>query len=463
MPLSDPGSDLRCRRIVDLESGSVWGVEVTSLSGISAIERTIEAAPSIRAAVGVRAVVSVDVSPRRVEQPTFAAEIEGTLRAASVEPSALMLEIAELPAFVDLAVAVDQLVRLHDIGVRIALDNVGEGFASLDTLRRLPLDVMKLPRSFVAGVPDGGEATEIVLATIRLASATGLEVVATGVETAAEAEALRRLGCRLVQGPMFPEVGQRPTRAPAIDTESEPPLSIEPIPGWRVWSLHEIDGQIRLGSITRSDVWPAGEVFGASCVGGKHGPRVPDESCMCGIYAASGPGHLARSGVLSSSASVVGAIAMWGTVVEHTQGARSQFAYPARLRLMCATCVGEGRGGVAASVVVGSDSLLSAHCARHVIGRTGNRRKAAEVEAALLSSYGVELLPQERVSTALKTPRGPRVRRDARDTLETIGEGVLMVLGALVNIVMAIWVSSGFLFFAYWVIASIVGVFLGND
>jgi EAL domain-containing protein (putative c-di-GMP-specific phosphodiesterase class I) len=464
--LSGPSSDLHCRRIVDLESGAVWGVEVTSMSGISAVERTIHAIPSIHASVGGRALVSVDVSPRQIEEPTFAAHVERMLRAASVEPSAFMIEVAERPAFADIDAAVEQLARLHDIGVRIALDNVGEGFASLHTLRRLPLDVVKIPRSFVAGVLDGGEAATIVSAVIRLATLTDREVVATGLETSAEAEALRAMGCRLAQGPMFPEVRRSSIQVPTTEAEvgSAPPLSIEPIIGWRVWSLHEVQGQIRLGSIARSHVWPAGEVFHATCViGGKHGLRVPHESCSCGIYAASSPEHLARSGALTSSASAVGAIAMWGTVVEHTQGARSQFAYPARLRLICATCVSEGRGGVAASVVVGSGSALSARCGRHAIGRTGPRRKAAEVEAALLSSYRVELLPQERVSSALKKPPEPRYRRDPGDALIAWGEGALEVLGAVVNIVMAIWVASGFLFTAYWVLSLIVGVFLGND
>jgi EAL domain-containing protein (putative c-di-GMP-specific phosphodiesterase class I) len=469
--LIDPGSDLRCRRIVDLASGAVWGVEVASLSGISALERAIEAVPSIRAAVGARAVVSVDVSPRWVEEPTFAAHVEATLHAASVEGSALMLEIAERPAFVDIDAAAEQLALLHEVGVRIALDNLGEGFASLYLLRRLPVDVMKLPRSLVAGVLDGGEAADLVSATLRLASVMGLEAVATGVATAAEAEALRAMGCRLVQGPMFPEVRQRPTRAPATETETEtetgpvvgPPLSIEPILGWRVWSLHEVDGQIRLGSITRSHVWPAGEAFAAACVDPRPGSRVPDESCTCGIYAASSPEDLARSGVLSTSSSVVGAIAMWGTVVEHTQGARSQFAYPSRLRLACATCLHEGRGAVAPSFVVGSGSSMSAHCRRHAMGRSGPRRKAADIEAALLSSYGVELLPVERVSTALEVSRERRHPRGTGDALEVWGERAFQVLGVVVNIVMAIWVASGFLFTAYWLIASIVGVFLGSD
>lgn len=415
-------------------------------------------APSIRAATGPHVVVSLNVSPELVERPGFARELQGMLRIASLEPSALMLEIRERPRIADLEAAVDEMRQLHLMGVRLAADNLGEGFASLQYVRRLPLDVVKLPRSIVARVGDDREAAAILSAMLTLASSLGLEAIATGVETAAQAEALRVMGCRLMQGPMFPDAS-RPGPAPA-----DLPTSIEPVLGWRVWRLLDDDHDVRLGSMTRPDLWPQGEPFRATCpTPTAHGPRVPAESCSCGIYAASTPEDLAHAGVLGVSASVVGAIAMWGTVVEHDRGARAELAYPSRLRLACATCLNEGRGVVDPSVVVGWGSTPVAFCVRHAIGRAGPRKRAAEVQAALLSGYAVEVMPRERVASQLKVPSAGRARRDAQDLVETIAQGVFMVIGVVVNVVMAIWVLSVVLFLAYRIIAAIVGLFLPEE
>jgi len=264
---------------------------------------------------------------------------------------------------------------------------------------------------------------------------------------------------------MFPEVRSPGSagRVTAATTASELPLSIEPVTGWRVWSLQEVDGEFRIGSVTRPDVWPAGEALHASCAVTDHDAHPPDEGCMCGIYATSSPEHLARSGVLSTSACVVGAIAMWGRVIEHAHGARSEFAYPARLRLVCLTCLQEGRGAVVPSVVTGSGSSMAAYCRSHGLARPGRRRKATEVEAALRAAYGVDVLPIERVSDSLRFSRGPRGRRRASGALESVAEGVFMVLGVVINVVMTIWVASAFLFFAAWIIGRIVGVVMGNE
>ncbi len=92
--------------------------------------------------------------------------------------------------------------------------------------------------------------------------------------------------------------------------------------------------------------WPAGEALEAACWI-DHGPSgVPQPGCSCGIYAASAPTTLTAANVISAETCVVGAIAMWGSVVEHSRGARSQFAYPARLRLVCGRCLAAGDGAV---------------------------------------------------------------------------------------------------------------------
>ena len=375
-----------------------------------------------------------------------------------------MLQVSERLPFADIDAAIEQMRQLRDMGVRLAVANFGEGFASLTYLRTLPIDVVKIAPSFVAGVCDGGEATALVSATLELASIMRLEPIATGIQTQAQAEALHAMGCELGEGPLFPDVPRRtpaatePQESPTTEPY-EPPLSIEPVLGWRVWRLHEADRRFLLRSLTRPDTWPLGEPIRAVCSSNLHGGRVPGESCSCGIYAASTPEGLAASGVFSTAASVVGAIAMWGTAVEHDRGARSEWAYPSRLRLVCATCLNQGRGAVVPSVVVGSGPC-EALCVRHAIGRKGPRAKTTDVQAALLSSYAVDLMPLERVSTPLRVSRP---KRDPRDVLEQVLEVVLMVLGGLMNAFMVFWTIAGFLTLAYWIVALIVDrVLLGN-
>lgn len=233
---------------------------------------------------------------------------------------------------------------------------------------------------------------------------------------------------------------------------------MEPVLGWRVWRLHQSGEDVRIGSMTRQDLWPPGEPFRASCSVAveAHHDRVPAASCGCGIYAASTPEGLARAGVLSASAGVVGAIAMWGTVIEHDRGARAQLAYPARLRLICSTCLGEGRGAVDPSFVIGSDTSLIPLCTRHAIGRRGARRRATQVQADLLSSYAVDLVPIERVSTALKAPLA---RRDPLDVATKVAENAAPALGAVLRAALWLWTISGFLFLAFWVAALVAEPF----
>ena len=129
------------------------------------------------------------------------------------------------------------------------------------------------------------------------------------------------------------------------------------------------------------------------------------EGCTCGLYAASTPEALARAGVFNPGTGVVGAIAMWGRVVEHGRGARSEFAYPARLRLVCGSCLAQGSGAVAPVEVVESGGGLVPFCRRHLGGRHGRTVPATAIQAELLSTFGVELLPIERVDRSLRIPQ----------------------------------------------------------
>lgn len=152
--------------------------------------------------------VSVNVSPRQFLDPRFPAHVAEALELSGLEPHRLCLELTET-AFVGDgsgdAVAVSTLVGLKALGVRIAIDDFGTGHASLDYVRRFSVaDVLKIDRSFVAGIDDvAAHDRAIVAAVVALGDALGFSVVAEGVETASQRDVLVELGCELAQGYWF--------------------------------------------------------------------------------------------------------------------------------------------------------------------------------------------------------------------------------------------------------------------
>jgi diguanylate cyclase (GGDEF)-like protein/PAS domain S-box-containing protein len=151
------------------------------------------------AAAGRRAPqISVNVSPRQLADPHFIEEVVAQLARSGMDPGLLRLEITE-SLFVD-PVAPAVLARLQILGVALAIDDFGTGYSSLSYLDRLPVDVVKIDRSFLSAVTHPLENPPVVEATIAVARSLGLDVVAEGVETRAQLEMLRRLGCRRIQG-----------------------------------------------------------------------------------------------------------------------------------------------------------------------------------------------------------------------------------------------------------------------
>jgi hypothetical protein len=181
-----------------------------------------------------------------------------------------------------------------------------------------------------------------------------------------------------------------PPAADGVPT-AEAPLSTEPVLGWRVWRLIREDEGVRLQALAHPDTLTPREAGAARCSrGARH--DAPAEWCTCGYYAASSIEDLRAADVFSRGVAVVGAIAMWGKVVEHARGARSEYAYPARLRLVCALCIQQGR--LAAPLTVMGDAQLTPVCRRHVTPR--GQPSAAEIQAELLATYGVDPLPTPR-------------------------------------------------------------------
>jgi diguanylate cyclase (GGDEF)-like protein len=144
--------------------------------------------------------VSVNVSGRQVVDPGLVGDVEAALVASGLDPRLLQLELTESILIQNLDEGVSLIHALKELGVTVALDDFGTGYSSLSYLKRLPVDTVKIDRSFVSGLPDCREDVAIVSAVVSFARALEIEVVAEGVETEVHVEALRRLGCERVQG-----------------------------------------------------------------------------------------------------------------------------------------------------------------------------------------------------------------------------------------------------------------------
>ena len=144
-------------------------------------------------------VMSVNVSPRQLQEPDFVGTVERNLWASQVAPDRLQLEITEGLLQEDEA-CIRTVARLQAIGVHVALDDFGTGYSSLASIRRLPVDSLKIDQSFVAGIVGEQQDAALVSAAVTFARAVGLELTAEGIENEEQLDALRRLGCRLGQG-----------------------------------------------------------------------------------------------------------------------------------------------------------------------------------------------------------------------------------------------------------------------
>ncbi len=147
-----------------------------------------------------RITLAVNVSPRQLAAGRLARTVAQHLATTGVDPSRLTLEITENAFVDDPKVARDVLTDLQDLGVSIALDDFGTGWSSLQYLRTLPVDVLKIDRSFVADLPTDLDACAVVAAVLQLGHGMGLVVVAEGVENHDHLSMLRDMGCDEYQG-----------------------------------------------------------------------------------------------------------------------------------------------------------------------------------------------------------------------------------------------------------------------
>jgi diguanylate cyclase (GGDEF)-like protein/PAS domain S-box-containing protein len=149
---------------------------------------------------GRRLGVAVNITARELIDLHFPDEVEGLLAKWGVDAAQLELEITETTIMTDLPRARSILARLQGIGVRLAIDDFGSGHSSLGYLKRLPIDVLKIDKSFVQGMGEDVGDAAIVRSTIDLGHSLGLEVVAEGVENEQDKRRLEQLGCDAFQG-----------------------------------------------------------------------------------------------------------------------------------------------------------------------------------------------------------------------------------------------------------------------
>ncbi len=144
--------------------------------------------------------VSVNVSPTQLREPTFTASVIDILHRTGLPPHRLILEVTESVLVHESDDAIKALTDLRDAGIRIAIDDFGTGYSSLSYLRRLPIDYLKIDRSFVSELPADQGSVAIARALLAMGQGLGMQIIAEGIETLDQADFLKGLGCDEGQG-----------------------------------------------------------------------------------------------------------------------------------------------------------------------------------------------------------------------------------------------------------------------
>jgi len=147
--------------------------------------------------------VSVNIHPRHLEREQLTTAVVDALHQSGLQPGTLQLEVTETGVMSDVEVAIASLQRLRGLGVRLALDDFGTGHSSLAWLARLPIDTLKIDRSFISALGRSEPDEAVVRSIMALAHSLGLATVAEGVETPTQFDSLHSLGCASMQGYLY--------------------------------------------------------------------------------------------------------------------------------------------------------------------------------------------------------------------------------------------------------------------
>jgi len=147
--------------------------------------------------------MAVNLSARQLARPEIVDEVRDILAETGLPAPTLILEITESMVMQDMELAIERLQQLKALGVLLAIDDFGTGYSSLNYVRRFPVDILKVDKSFIDEVADGGESSALTAAVIELAGILNLKPVAEGIERADQLERLMELNCDLGQGYFF--------------------------------------------------------------------------------------------------------------------------------------------------------------------------------------------------------------------------------------------------------------------
>jgi EAL domain-containing protein (putative c-di-GMP-specific phosphodiesterase class I) len=173
--------------------------------------------------------MAVNLSAKQLARADIVDEIRTIMQETGIDPSSLILEITESVMMADMELSIARLTELKGLGVQIAIDDFGTGYSSLNYVRRFPVDILKVDKSFIDGVSEGGESSALTAAVIELAGILNLKPVAEGIERVDQLERLLELHCALGQGYYF----AKPLESASLEELLAERLSMEAEAGLR--------------------------------------------------------------------------------------------------------------------------------------------------------------------------------------------------------------------------------------
>jgi EAL domain-containing protein (putative c-di-GMP-specific phosphodiesterase class I) len=191
------------------------------------LEQACQQARQWQQAVERRLSISVNLSVRQFQDPGLVEDVARALGHSDLDPGSLVLEITESLLMHDTDATIAKLGELKALGVRLAIDDFGTGYSSLSYLRRFPVDILKVDKSFIDAVATNAEDSALAQAIIELGHTLRLQTVAEGVEASEQARQLRTLQCELGQGFYFAQPLD-PDQVTALLARNEPavPLAV---------------------------------------------------------------------------------------------------------------------------------------------------------------------------------------------------------------------------------------------
>ena len=147
--------------------------------------------------------VSVNLSPRQFNDPNIVAIVKNSIEKSGIQPSQLEIEITESTAMHSIDASIDRMYKLKELGVNISIDDFGTGYSSLSYLQKMPIDNLKIDRSFIQELHKSKSDKALVQAIITMAHSLGMKVIAEGVELEEQYDFLEKVGCEIVQGFLF--------------------------------------------------------------------------------------------------------------------------------------------------------------------------------------------------------------------------------------------------------------------